>query len=71
MAFQGVPNETRKSFENGTTIFERVLPGADRMYPDTDSPPIPLKDEYIDELKKRLPEDVIRQVSQTQKLGHS
>ena len=58
MAFQGVPNETRKSFEDGTTIFERVLPGADRMYPDTDSPPIPLKDEYIDELKKRLPEDV-------------
>lgn len=59
MAFQGVPNETRKSFENGTTIFERVLPGADRMYPDTDSPPIPLKDQHIDELKKRLPEDVI------------
>ncbi|MBE0663207.1 MAG: Glu-tRNA(Gln) amidotransferase subunit GatE [Bacteroidales bacterium] len=59
MAFQGVPNETRKSFEDGTTIFERVLPGADRMYPDTDSPPIPLKDSYIDELKKRLPEDVI------------
>lgn len=59
MAFQCVPNETRKSFEDGTTIFERVLPGADRMYPDTDSPPIPLKDSYIDELKKRLPEDVI------------
>jgi glutamyl-tRNA(Gln) amidotransferase subunit E len=59
MAFQGVPNETRKSFENGTTIFERVLPGADRMYPDTDSPPIPLKDDYIDNLKKNLPEDVI------------
>lgn len=59
MAFQGVPNETRKSFENGTTIFERVLPGADRMYPDTDSPPIPLKDQYIDELKTRMPEDVI------------
>ena len=35
MAFAGVPPETRKSFENGTTIFERVLPGADRMYPDT------------------------------------
>lgn len=59
MAFQGVPNETRKSFEDGTTIFERVLPGADRMYPDTDSPPISLKDSYIDKLKKRLPEDVI------------
>ncbi|MDZ4122171.1 MAG: Glu-tRNA(Gln) amidotransferase subunit GatE, partial [Candidatus Cloacimonadaceae bacterium] len=36
MAFEGVPNETRKSFPDGTSIFERVLPGADRMYPDTD-----------------------------------
>ncbi|HDQ15982.1 MAG TPA: Glu-tRNA(Gln) amidotransferase subunit GatE, partial [Bacteroidetes bacterium] len=41
MAFEGVPEETRKSFEDGTTIFERVLPGANRMYPDTDSAPIP------------------------------
>ncbi len=59
MAFVGVPNETRKSFEDGTTIFERVLPGADRMYPDTDSAPIPLEDEHIETLRKRLPEEVI------------
>lgn len=58
MAFQGVPNETRKSFEDGTTIFERVLPGADRMYPDTDSPPIPLADAHIDKLGENLPEEV-------------
>lgn len=58
MAFDGVPNETRKSLPDGTTIFERVLPGADRMYPDTDSSPIPLSDEYISELKKNLPEDI-------------
>ena len=55
MAFEGVPNETRKSFPDGTTIFERVLPGSDRMYPDTDSPPIPLTEEYIETLRKRLP----------------
>jgi len=59
MALRGVPNETRKSFEDGTTIFERVLPGADRMYPDTDSAPIPLTDEYITSLSKNLPEEVI------------
>lgn len=58
MAFEGVPNETRKCFEDGTTIFERVLPGADRMYPDTDSPPIPLTDEHINKLGKNLPEDI-------------
>ena len=55
MAFEGVPNETRKSFADGTTMFERVLPGADRMYPDTDSPPIPLLDEDIERLGKNLP----------------
>ncbi|MHC1775274.1 MAG: Glu-tRNA(Gln) amidotransferase subunit GatE [Lentimicrobium sp.] len=59
MAFDGIPNETRKSFEDGTTIFERVLPGADRMYPDTDSAPIPLEDSTIEELGKNLPQEVI------------
>ncbi len=59
MAFNGIPPETRKSLKNGTTIFERVLPGADRMYPDTDSAPIPLEDSYIEELKKRQPQEVI------------
>ncbi len=59
MALEGIPNETRKSFEDGTTIFERVLPGADRMYPDTDSAPIPLDDDYIDDRKKNMPEDII------------
>ena len=60
MAFAGVPPETRKSFENGTTIFERVLPGADRMYPDTDSAPIPLENEFIDSLGKNIPEEVVQ-----------
>ena len=55
MAFEGVPNETRKSFPDGTTIFERVLPGADRMYPDTDTAPIPLLDKDIERLGKNLP----------------
>jgi glutamyl-tRNA(Gln) amidotransferase subunit E len=56
--FDGIPNETRKSFEDGTTIFERVLPGADRMYPDTDSAPIPLENTYIESLRDRVPDEV-------------
>ena len=67
MAFEGVPNETRKSFEDGTTIFERVLPGADRMYPDTDTPPKPLSNEKIDELRKNLPSDIIERYKQMKK----
>ncbi|HAW58955.1 MAG TPA: Glu-tRNA(Gln) amidotransferase GatDE subunit E [Bacteroidales bacterium] len=64
MAFDGVPPETRKSFEDGTTIFERVLPGADRMYPDTDSAPIPLTDDYIEEIRKDLPTEVMVRYNQ-------
>jgi len=55
LAFKGVPNETRKALSNGTTIFERVLPGPDRMYPDTDSAPIPLSNEYIEKIAQKLP----------------
>ncbi|MBS0011555.1 MAG: Glu-tRNA(Gln) amidotransferase subunit GatE [Bacteroidales bacterium] len=58
MAYKGVPTETRTSFPDGTTIFERVLPGSDRMYPDTDSAPIPLTDEYIESLRKDIPVDI-------------
>jgi len=56
MAFAGVPNETRKALKNRTTIFERVLPGADRMYPDTDSAPIPIEDDYIETIRAGLPQ---------------
>ena len=59
MAFKGVPNETRKSLADGTTIFERVLPGANRMYPDTDSIPIPLADQDIERIGQNLPKEMI------------
>ncbi len=64
MAFVGIPPETRKSFADGTTIFERVLPGADRMYPDTDSAPIPLEDSTIKKLGENLPTEIIARYHQ-------
>jgi len=66
MALEGVPNETRKSFVDGTTIFERVLPGADRMYPDTDTAPIPLEESVIDEMARKLPMDISDRIAQLQ-----
>lgn len=69
IAFQGVPRETRKSLKNGTTMFKRVLPGPDRMYPDTDSPPIPLEEEHIEELRKNLPLDISQRFTQMRKWG--
>ncbi|MFA6128114.1 MAG: Glu-tRNA(Gln) amidotransferase subunit GatE [Bacteroidales bacterium] len=69
MAFDIVPRETRKAFSNGTTLFERVLPGADRMYPDTDSAPIPLTEEYINQLGQKLPVPVSTRISQMKEWG--
>jgi glutamyl-tRNA(Gln) amidotransferase subunit E len=69
MALEGIPSETRKSFKDGTTIFERVLPGADRMYPDTDSAPIPLEDKTIEKLKENLPDDIIERYKKLKSWG--
>jgi glutamyl-tRNA(Gln) amidotransferase subunit E len=49
-AFAGVPAETRQAYRDGTTGFERILPGPDRMYPDTDTPPLPIPDSVVAEI---------------------
>jgi glutamyl-tRNA(Gln) amidotransferase subunit E len=67
MAFEGVPRETRKTFPDGTTVFERVLPGPDRMYPDTDTAPIPLDKKYIDNKWQEIPEEIISKYQQLKK----
>jgi len=64
LAMQGIPNETRKGFVDGTNIFERVLPGPDRMYPDTDSAPIPIEESQIEERRKSLPVDIADRLKQ-------
>jgi glutamyl-tRNA(Gln) amidotransferase subunit E len=44
----GVPHETRQHMPDACrTDFERILPGPDRMYPDTDSPPVPVGRERV------------------------
>ncbi len=55
-AVVGIPSETRQAHADGTTGFERILPGPDRMYPDTDTPPVPIVDEVVDRIRARLPE---------------
>ncbi len=69
LAFDGVPNETRKSLADGTTIFERVLPGPDRMYPDTDSAPIPITEEFINGCNKNQPREVQACLKQLRQWG--
>jgi len=53
-ATEGVPKETRQALAGGYTSFERILPGPDRMYPDTDSPPTRVTAERVATVKSRL-----------------
>jgi glutamyl-tRNA(Gln) amidotransferase subunit E len=53
-ALKGVPQETRQSLIGGYTTFERILPGPDRMYPDTDSPPTRITAERVADCRSRL-----------------
>ena len=55
-AVKGVPEETRAANPDGTTRYMRPRPGAARMYPETDVPPIQLTREYLEKLRSQLPE---------------
>jgi Glu-tRNA(Gln) amidotransferase subunit E-like FAD-binding protein len=54
-ALVGVPSETRQAHRDGTTGFERILPGPERMYPDTDTPPWPVPDAWLEEIDAQRP----------------
>ena len=53
-ALAGVPAETRQALPDGTTGFERVLPGPERMYPDTDLPPLVLDAGSWEHVRERM-----------------
>jgi len=55
-ALKGVPEETRAPNIDGTTRYMRPRPGAARMYPETDVPPIQITEAYLKQLRTRLPE---------------
>jgi glutamyl-tRNA(Gln) amidotransferase subunit E len=55
-ALKMVPEETRGANLDGTTRYLRPRPGAARMYPETDVPPIQLSDEYVEKLRACVPE---------------
>ncbi|MBU7035807.1 MAG: Glu-tRNA(Gln) amidotransferase subunit GatE [Theionarchaea archaeon] len=55
-ALRGVPEETREPLPDGNTRYARPLPGAERMYPETDIPSIVLTRERIEDIRAELPE---------------
>jgi len=48
--------ETRATLLDGSTRFMRPMPGAARMYPETDVPPVVLDGAWLKQLKEKLPE---------------
>jgi glutamyl-tRNA(Gln) amidotransferase subunit E len=75
-AIKGVPEETRAANPDGTTRYMRPRPGAARMYPETDIPPIHVTEELINSIRQRLPElpeqrleRLMREYSLNQKLA--
>ena len=55
-ALTGVPEETRAALDDGSTRYMRPRPGAARMYPETDVPPIQISQSFLEELRLKIPE---------------
>ena len=54
-AKKGVPAETRLATQTGETVFLRPRPGASRMYPETDIPPISVTSDELKNAEKNIP----------------
>ena len=55
-AMRGIPEETRRALPNGSSAYMRPLPGAARMYPETDVPPVEIDAQRLKAIRSRLPE---------------
>lgn len=66
-AKKGVPAETRLAIQTGETVFLRPRPGASRMYPETDIPPIIITKKELEEAKKNIPKSWDESLNEIQK----
>ncbi|TLX65600.1 MAG: Glu-tRNA(Gln) amidotransferase GatDE subunit E, partial [Thaumarchaeota archaeon] len=69
----GVPAETRAATSTGETVFLRPRPGASRMYPETDIPPIIVEKNKLEEIQNKIPkswEETISELQNTYQLNH-
>ncbi|MCX8150764.1 MAG: Glu-tRNA(Gln) amidotransferase subunit GatE [Candidatus Bathyarchaeota archaeon] len=63
----GVPAETRMAKEDGTTRYMRPRPGAARMYPETDIPPMLITRELVEQVRTKLPESAEKRLNRLMK----
>ena len=71
VALEGVPEETRAANPDGTTRFLRPRPGAARMYPETDVPPITITEDMLkkaEAIKPKNPAELIKELMTVYKL---
>ena len=66
-AKKGVPAETRLATQIGETVFLRPRPGASRMYPETDIPPIIITKKEVEDAKKNIPKSWDESLEELQK----
>ncbi len=65
----GVPSETRQALKDGTNGFERILPGPDRMYPDTDLPPKSIAPDRLAWIQAGLPPNILTREAWYREIG--
>ena len=68
----GIPIDTRLATKSGETKFLRPRPGAARMYPETDIPPIIITNEELSEAQNNIPkswDDSIKELETKYKLN--
>lgn len=61
--FKGVPEDVRRALPDATTSFLRPIPGAARMYPETDLPPISVDEKALGVEEVETPEERFRKLT--------
>lgn len=67
LTLHGVPKEVRRANPDGTSTFMRAMPGAARLYPETDVLPVRVTKKMIDALK--MPELIEDKMKRYEKMG--
>lgn len=57
----------RSAQPDGSTKFNRPLPGARRMYPESDIVPIPITQDLMKKIRKNLPEPIEKRIAKVEK----
>lgn len=64
---RGVQEGVRSVTPDGSTKFNRPLPGSHRMYPESDIIPIPVASDLVRKLKRNLPEPIEKRIENMKK----